>query len=441
MTDDQYGFATGQVHAGATPESAFGARIDPIYLTAGFVFDDFEHARARFAGDDGGWVYSRLGNPTVAAVERRIAELEGGTGAILAASGQAATLIATVGLLKAGDHFLSAPSIYEGTRALFRETFSGFGIEVEFVEHPNDLDDWRRRLRPNTKLLFGEAIPNPKNDLIDIEGIARVAHEHGVPFAIDNTVATPYQLRPIEWGADIVVHSASKFLAGHGAALGGVLVDAGRFDWGARPDLFPHLNTPIPSLGGQSWVEKAGLDAYLAHTRSAVSGRLGATVSPFNAFLIKQGVETLSLRVRQHAANALAVATWLDAQPEVESVDYSGLPENPFHDLAERYLPRGQGSVFAFTFRGGIDAARRFVDGVDLFTRMTHIGDVRSLVLHPGTTTHAKISAEEREQAGILEGTVRLSVGIEEIEDLIADLERGFRAVRAGTPEPVSAAA
>jgi O-acetylhomoserine (thiol)-lyase len=428
---DELGFTTQQVHASAVPDAAHGARITPIYLTAGFVFDDFEHAKARFAGQDGAWVYTRLGNPTIQAAEQRIAELEHGRSGILTASGQSATFLAVLGILHAGDHFLSAPSLYEGTRSMFRETLGGFGIEVEFLDDPNDLDEWRRRLRPNTRLFFGETLPNPKNDLIDIAGIASVAHANGLPFIVDNTVPTPYQLRPIDHGVDVVVHSASKFLAGHGAALGGAIVDAGTFDWSANPDFFAHLNQPVVSLGGASWVEKFGRDAYIAHTRSTLSGRVGPTPSPFNAFLIKQGIETLSLRMRQHAANAAAVAAWLDAQPEVESVDHTSLPSNPFHALATRYLHRGNGSVFSFTLTGGEESARRLIDTVEVFTRMTHIGDVRSLILHPGTTTHAKATEEERVRNGIHPGTVRLSVGIEEIEDLIADLERGFAAIRA----------
>ena len=301
---------------------------------------------------------------------------------------------------------------------------------MDFVDDASDLDEWRRLIRPTTRLLFGETIPNPKNDLIDIEAIVGVAHEYGLPFAIDNTLATPYLLRPIDYGADIVLHSASKFLSGHGSSLGGVIVDAGKFDWSARPDAFPHLNTPQNALRGASYVERYGNRAYVAYTRSVIASRLGPVLSPFNAFLLQQGIETLSLRVAQHSRNALTIATWLEAQPEVESVDYAGLPSSPYNLLARRYLPRGAGSVFAFTLQGGETAAARFLNSVELFTRMTHLGDVRSLILHPATTTHTLLSEEELVANGIDPGLIRLSVGIEDADDLIRDLERGLEAVR-----------
>ncbi|MHA7984951.1 O-acetylhomoserine aminocarboxypropyltransferase/cysteine synthase family protein [Rathayibacter sp. CAU 1779] len=448
--DEPFGFTTAQVHAGAEPDSAFGSRIPPIYLSAGFVFDDFDQARDRFAGEVDGYTYSRSGNPTTAAVERRLAVLEGGFAApdaeaIVVGSGQAALTVAFLGVLQAGDHIVSANSIYEGTRGLLRENLARLGIASDFVGEAsgrssgvgpsgaaaNDPDAWRRAIRPETRALFIEPIPNPKNDLVDVEAIARVAREAGIPLIVDNTLATPYLLRPFEFGADIVVHSASKFLAGHGAALGGVVVDSARFDWGARPDAFPHLNTPQRALGGRSYVEAHGGSAYVAYTRQVVASRLGPTLSPFNAFLLQQGLETLSLRVAQHSRNALAVAAWLEGQPEVESVDYSGLASSPYHGLAQKYLPDGQGSVFAFTLRGGEPAARAFHDALRLFSRMTHLGDVRSLVLHPATTTHTLRTAEERLAAGIGPGTLRLSIGIEDADDLIRDLARGLAAVRA----------
>lgn len=349
--------------------------------------------------------------------------------------------MALLSVLKAGDHFLSAPSIYEGTRALFRGNFARFGIEVEFVENPNDPDDWHRRVRDDTRLFFGEAIPNPKNDLIDIEAIATAAHEHDVPFAIDSTVPTPYLLRPIDHGADIVFHSTSKFLAGHGNSIGGVVIDAGRFDWAAHPDKYPHLHQPIFEDGteGTTWVEKFGDKANFAFARAVVAGRFGTSLSPFNAFLVQQGIETLSLRVERHTRNALAVATWLEQQPEVSSVDYPGLPSNPFHALAQKYYPRGAGSVFAFTLAGGQEAAKVLYDAVEVFTRMTHIGDVRSLILHPPTTTHSKLSQAERDKAGIHPGLIRLSVGIEDVEDLLADLGRAFRVLRGENPPSLRA--
>lgn len=441
--DEPLGFATAQVHAGTDVDTAFGARVTPVYLTAGFVFDDFEQARDRFAGVDEGYTYSRSGNPTTAAVERRLAVLEGATSApdaeaIVVGSGQAALAVAFLGILQAGDHVVSAASIYEGTRGLLRENLGRLGIEVDFVRNANDPDAWRRAIRPTTKALFGEPIPNPKNDLLDLETVAAVAREAGIPFIVDNTLATPYLLRPFEFGADIVVHSASKFLAGHGSALGGVVVDAGRFDWSARPDAFPHLNTPQRALGGRSYVEAYGRSAYAAYTRQVVASRFGPTLSPLNAFLLQQGLETLSLRVAQHSRNALAVAAWLQVQPEVASVDYSGLASSPHHELAGKYLPDGQGSVFSFTLRGGEPAARAFYDALRLFSRMTHLGDVRSLALHPASTTHTLLTEDERLANGIGPGLLRLSVGIEDADDLIRDLARALDAVRALTELPLA---
>jgi O-acetylhomoserine (thiol)-lyase len=438
-----FAFATEQVHAGEELDGEFGARIAPIYLTAGFAFDDFETARARFAGDDDGYTYSRVGNPTCSAVERRLARLERGAEAVLVGSGQAAITVALLGILQVGDHLLSAASLYEGSRGLFRENFARFGIEVDFVEDARDPDAWRALVRPNTKALFGESIPNPTNDLVDIAGLADVAHENGIPLVIDNTLATPYLLRPIEHGADIVVHSASKFLSGHGASLGGALVATDDFDW-ASADRFPHLVSPERSLGGLSYVERYGSRAYIEYTRNVVASRLGPVISPINAFLIQQGIETLSLRVERHCANALAIAEWLERQPEVVSVDYAGLASSPSRDLAERYLPDGAGSVFAFTLRDGAGAAEEFINAVGLFSRMTHLGDVRSLILHPASTTHAGRTADELAKAGIGQGLIRLSIGIEDVDDLIADLELGLAAVRAAgqsAPEPARAPA
>ncbi|WP_258370195.1 MULTISPECIES: O-acetylhomoserine aminocarboxypropyltransferase/cysteine synthase family protein [unclassified Curtobacterium] len=425
-----FGFSTEQVHGGVVPDSAHGARITPIHMSSGFLFDDFGQARDRFAGDDAGYTYTRLGNPTNASLERRVAVLERGVEAILVGSGQAAVTVALLGLLQAGDHVVSASSIYEGTRGLLLQNLGRLGISVDFVDDARDPDAWRALIRPETRLLFGESIPNPKNDVLDIAMVAAVAHEHGVPLVVDNTLATPYLVRPLEHGADIVVHSASKFLAGHGSAIGGVVVDGGRFDWAATGGRFPHLTEPDRALGGRSHVDRHGDRAFVAYARDVVAARLGPTPSPFNAFLIQQGVETLSLRMERHGANALTIARWLDAQPEVANVDHAGLESNPYHDLATRYLPRGAGSVFAFSLAGGRDAAQRFVDALGLFSRMTHLGDVRSLILHPASTTHAQRTPEERAATGIDEGLLRVSVGIEDVEDLIRDLERGLAAVR-----------
>lgn len=433
--DEQRGFTTEQVHGGFLPDTAHGARVPAIHMSSGFLFEDAAQARDRFAGTDDGYTYTRLGNPTNADVERRIALLEHGAEAILVGSGQAAATVAFLGLLGAGDHVVSAASIYEGTRGLLLQNLGRLGITVDFVTDARDLDAWAAAVRPETKAFFAETIPNPKNDVLDITGVAEVAHRAGVPLVVDNTLATPYLVRPVDHGADIVVHSASKFLSGHGAGLGGVVVDGGRFDWTANPERWPHLTQADRALGGASHTDRYGHGAFIAYARDVVAARVGPTPSPFNAFLLRQGIETLSLRVERHVANALAVATWLEAQPEVTSVDHAGLASSPYHDLARRYLPRGAGSVFAFTLAGGEPAAHAFIDAVELFSRMTHLGDVRSLVLHPASTTHAGRTPEERAAQGIDDGLVRLSVGIEDVADLVRDLERGFAAVRelAGT--------
>lgn len=431
MSDDGHGFATEQVHGGFLPDTAHGARVPAIHMTSGFLFDDFDQARERFAGTDDGYTYTRLGNPTNADVERRVALLERSAEAILVGSGQAAVTVALLGLLQAGDHVVSARSIYEGTKGLLLQNLARLGIEVDFVADQRDLDAWAAAVRPNTKAFFAETIPNPKNDVLDIEGVADTAHRAGVPLVVDNTLATPYLVRPVEHGADIVVHSASKFLSGHGAGLGGLVVDGGRFDWGRTPERFPHLTTPDRALGGQSYVQRYGNRAFVVFARDVVASRIGPSPSPFNAFLLRQGIETLSLRVERHVENALAVASFLERQPEVTSVDHAGLASSSYHDLAQRYLPRGAGSVFAFTLAGGEPAARAFIDAVQLISRMTHLGDVRSLVLHPATTTHAGRTATERAELGIGDGLVRLSVGIEDVADLLADVGRGLAAVRA----------
>ncbi|WP_066519658.1 O-acetylhomoserine aminocarboxypropyltransferase/cysteine synthase family protein [Curtobacterium ammoniigenes] len=430
-SEEPFGFATEQIHGGVVPDAAFGARVPPIHMSSGFLFDDFDQARDRFAGTEDGYTYTRLGNPTNADVERRIALLEHGTEAILVSSGQAAAAVAFLGLVQAGDHIVSAQSIYEGTKGLLLQNLRRLGVEVDFVERSGDLAEWEARIRPNTKLLFGESIPNPKNDILDVAAVADLAHRHGVPLVVDNTLATPYLLRPLEHGADIVIHSASKFLSGHGVAIGGAVVDGGHFDWRAEPERWPHLHQPERALEGASYAERFGTGAAIVFARDVVAARLGPTPSPFNAFLIRQGIETLSLRVERHSRNAHAIAEWLARRPEVTSVDYAGLASNPYHALAERYLPRGAGSVFAFTLAGGEAAARRVMDAVRLFSRMTHLGDVRSLILHPASTTHAQRTPDERRAAGIDDGLIRLSVGLEDVADLIRDLDHAFNALSA----------
>ncbi|MGV8895603.1 MAG: O-acetylhomoserine aminocarboxypropyltransferase/cysteine synthase family protein [Rhodoglobus sp.] len=423
------GFATRQLHSGSARRgSSVNPRVTPIYMTAGFVLDDFDQATELFSTGDG-YSYTRVCNPTNEAVERAVADLEGGAEALLVGSGQAALAVTLLGLLASGDHLVSASSLYEGTRGFLIDNLPRYGIDTAFVDDANDPLAWERVIQPNTRALFAESIPNPKNDILDIAAVAAVAHAHGIPLIIDNTLATPYLLRPLEHGADIVIHSASKFLAGHGAALGGIVVDNGRFDAERSGELFPHL-VERGRLGGPSFAERAGGNARISYLREVIALRFGPTPSPLNAFLIAQGIETLSLRVEKQSQNALGVARWLDHQSEVQSVDYSGLESNKFHELALRYLPDGQGAVFSFTLTGGLNAARAFVNALQTVTHMTHLGDVRSLILHPATTSHNLRTDDELEASGIWPGTLRLSIGIEDLADLIRDLDRGLAAVR-----------
>lgn len=420
------GFATRQLHAGADAADPHRSRATPIHLSAGFVFEDFDEAHARFAGTADGFAYTRVANPTNAAAERRIADLESGSGALLVGSGQAAVAVTILSLVSAGDHILASPSIYEGTRELLRDDLFRLGVGTTFVPELNDLAAWEAGIRPETRALFAESIANPKNDLLDIAGLAAIAHRHRIPLVVDNTLTTPYLLRPIEHGADVVVHSASKFLAGHGTVLGGVVVDGGRFSWGDAADRYRHLGVDR-GPDGLTRIERSGADAFLEQARH-VAMRYGPTPSPLNAFLILQGVETLSLRVQRQSATALRIAAWLEDHPAVESVDYGGLASSPHRRLAERYLPRGQGAVVAVTVHGGRDAARAFTDALGLFTRMTHLGDTRSLVLHPASTTHVLRDETELAAAGIGQGLLRLSIGLEDPEDLIADLDQALAA-------------
>lgn len=417
------GFSTRQVHErgpGASPT----ARATPIYLTAGFEFDEYAAAGAHFGAGEG-YAYTRIGNPTIDAVEHTLAALEGGSQALLLASGQAATTVALLALVEAGGHIVSSTHIYEGTRGLLRDNIARLGIDTTFVADIDDADAWEAAIRPETRALFAESISNATNRILDIPAIAAVAQRHGIPLVIDNTFATPYLLRPIELGADVVVHSASKFLAGHGSVLGGAIVDSGRFDAERSGALYPHLVAPGRGPGGvpaPSIAERTGGDARIAYARESVAPRFGPTPSPLNAFLIGQGIETLSLRVDRQSANALAVAQWLAARPEVASVEYAGLPSHRDHALAVRDLEAGFGSVFTFTLRGDADTAQRFVEALDVFTHMTHLGDVRSLVLHPASTSHAFLTEAERRAVGVEPGTLRVSIGIEDVADLVGDL-------------------
>lgn len=427
MTVDSPGFATRAVHAARNPHVA-ASRATPIYLTAGFEFDDFDHAAEHF-GTGAGFGYTRTGNPTVHAVERQLAALESGVDAVLVASGQAAVATALLSVAGAGDHIVSSTHIYEGTRGLFLDNLSRLGIETTFVDDIRDPEAWRAAIRPGTRALFAESIANARNDLLDVRAVSAVADDAAIPLIVDNTLATPALLRPLEHGAAIVVHSASKFLAGHGSVLGGVIIDGGRFDATTAGHNAPHLVLPGRS-GLDSVAARHGGSARTAYARESVAPRFGASPSPLNAFLIGQGAETLALRVERQSRTALEVARWLHRHDAVESVDYLGLESHPHHDLAVRYLDGGHGSIFTVTLRGGLDAAREFVENVRVFTHMTHIGDVRSLVLHPATTSHASRTEEERRRLGVHPGTLRLSIGIEDPEDLIRDLDRVLTPVR-----------
>jgi O-acetylhomoserine (thiol)-lyase len=433
-----WSFETRQIHAGQTPDPTTGARALPIYQTTSYVFDSTEQAANRFGLKEFGNIYTRLNNPTTDVVEQRIASLEGGAAALLVASGQSAETIALLNVAEAGDHIVSSPSLYGGTYNLFHYTLPKFGITVSFVDDPDDLESWRAAVRPNTKAFFAETISNPKQDVLDIAGVAEVAHAAGVPLIVDNTVATPYLIRPLEWGADVVVHSATKYLGGHGTAIAGVIVDGGTFDYAASPERFPGFNQPDGSYHGLVYARDLGVGsalganlAFILKARVQLLRDFGAAVSPFNAFLIAQGLETLSLRIERHVENAFAVATWLEGRDEVLSVNYAGLPSSAWYALGQKYAPKGAGAVVAFEIQGGIEAGKRFVDALELHSHVANIGDVRSLVIHPASTTHSQLSESEQLASGVTPGLVRLAVGLENITDILADLEAGFRAAKA----------
>ena len=427
-------FETRQVHSGAAPDPTTHARATPIYQTTSYVFDNSEHAKNLFALAEFGNIYTRIQNPTQAVVEERIAALEGGTGALLLASGQSASTFAVLNIAQAGDHIVSSSSIYGGTYNLFKYTLAKLGIETTFVEHQDDVEEWRRAVRPNTKLFFAETIGNPKINVLDIRSVADAAHDAGVPLIVDNTIATPYLIRPFEHGADIVVHSATKFLGGHGTTIGGVLVDGGRFEWSKNVEKFPGLTEPDPSYHGASYTAAVGDGlAYIIKARVQLLRDLGSAIAPNSAWLLIQGIETLSLRIERHVQNAQEIAEWLDNHPDVASVNYSGLPSSPWYAAANTYAPKGVGAVLSFELKGGVDSGRAFVDSLALFSHLANIGDVRSLVIHPASTTHSQLTPEQQLTAGVTPGLVRLSVGIENIDDLKADLEAGLTAARAAT--------
>jgi O-acetylhomoserine (thiol)-lyase len=434
VTDTQ-GFETRQIHAGQEPDPTTGARAMPIYQTTAYEFRDSDHAADLFALQEIGNIYTRIMNPTQGVVEARMSALEGGTetavglpGALVVASGQSAETIAILNLAEAGDHIVSGSALYGGTYNLFHYTLPKMGIEVTFVDDPDDMEAWRAAARPETRAFYGESIGNPLNNVLDLPALSAVAHEVGVPLIIDNTVATPFLIRPLEHGADIVVHSATKFIGGHGTVIAGVIVDGGSFDFGAsgRHAMFTE---PDPSYHGLAYWPALGAGSYIIKARVQLLRDLGPAISPFNAFLLLQGLETLSLRMERHVQNARAVVAYLDGHDQVESVAYAGLPSSPWYDVGERMTGgAGVGSVPAFVIKGGREAGTKFVEGLVLHSHVANIGDVRSLVIHPGSTTHSQLSEEEQAATGVESGLVRLSVGLETIEDILADLDIGFAA-------------
>ena len=425
-----WGFDTAQIHAGANPDPATNARATPIYQTTAYVFNSSEHAKNLFGLAEFGNIYTRIMNPTQDVAEQRIAALEGGTAALLLASGQAAETFAVLNIAQAGDHIVSSSTIYGGTYNLFKYTLAKLGIETTFVENQDDAAEWAAAVRPNTKLFFGETIGNPKVSILDIEKVAKVAHEAGVPLIVDNTVATPYLIKPLEHGADIVVHSATKFLGGHGTVVAGAIVDGGKFAW-SKSDRFPGLTTPDPSYHGVTYTDALGDGiAYIIKARVQLLRDIGAAISPNSAFQLLQGIETLSLRVQRHVDNAQKIAEFLAKHPQVLSVNYAGLATSPWHDAAKKYAPKGAGAIVSFEIAGGVEAGAKFVDGLNLFSHVANIGDVRSLVIHPASTTHSQLTPEQQLTAGVTPGLVRLSVGLETIDDLFADLESGFAAAK-----------
>ena len=428
----EWGFETRQIHSGAAPDPTTGARATPIYQTTSYTFRDTAHAAALFGLAELGNIYTRIMNPTQAVFEERIAALEGGVAALAVASGQAAESIALLNLAENGGHIVSSASLYGGTYNLFHYTLPKLGVEVTFVDDPDDLEAWRAAVRPETKAFYAETLGNPKGDVLDFAGVSAIAHENKIPLVVDNTLATPYLCNPLAHGADIVVHSATKFLGGHGTSIGGVIVDGGNFDYEGS-GRFPGFTEPDPSYHGLVFGD---LPESLFPARFVLKARLqylrdlGASVSPFNSFLFIQGVETLSLRMERHVQNAAAVAAWLEARAEVSWVAYPGLESSPWHARQQQYLPRGGGAILAFGIEGGADAGRRFIEGLELFSHLANVGDVRSLAIHPASTTHSQLTEAEQVTTGVTPDLVRLCIGIESVEDILADLELGFAAAK-----------
>src|SRR5690606_28481930 len=422
----KYRFDTLAVHAGQEPDPATNARAVPIYQTTSYVLNDTTHAANLFALKEFGYIYTRIMNPTTDVFEKRMAELEGGVGALAVAAGQTAETFAILNIAGAGDEIVSATSLYGGTYNLFYHTFSEIGVTVKFVD-PSDPENFRKAITPKTKALYAETIGNPKLDILDIEAVAEIAHEHGIPLIVDNTFATPYLCRPFEWGADIVVHSATKWIGGHGTSIGGVIVDSGKFDWAASGK-FPRLTEPDPAYHGLSYTEAFGPLAYILRARVRLLRDVGGPLSPFNSFLFLQGLETLHLRMQRHCENTLKVAQFLKEHPAVSWVNYPGLEDHPSYALAKKYLPKGAGAVLTFGIKGGIPAALKFIDSLKLFSLLANVGDAKSLVIHPATTTHQQLTPEQQRETGVTEDLIRLSIGIEDADDLIEDLDQALKA-------------
>ena len=423
-----YHFETIQLHGGQEcPDPATGARAVPIYATTSYVFEDCAQAAARFALSEPGNIYGRLTNPTQEVLERRVAALEGGAAALALASGAAAITYTLQALARDGGHIVAQKTIYGGSYNLLAHTLPGFGITADFVDI-HDLAQVEAAIRPETRAIYAETLGNPNSDIPDLDALARLAHRHGLPLVVDNTFGTPYWVRPLEHGADLVLHSATKFLGGHGAALGGVIVDGGNFDWAAS-GRYPAIAAPNPSYHGVSFTQAAGRAAFVTYVRAVLLRDTGAAISPFAAFLLLQGIETLSLRLERHGENTRRVVEYLAGHPLVERVNHPSLPEHPDHGLYQRYFPQGGGSVFTFEIRGGVREAHRFIDRLELFSLLANVADAKSLVIHPATTTHSQLTEEALLDQGIRPNTIRLSVGTEHIDDLLADLERGFQAV------------
>lgn len=424
----EYKFETLQLHVGQeSPDAATGARAVPIYATTSYVFQDCAQAAARFGLTDSGNIYGRLTNSTQEVLEKRIAALEGGVGALALASGAAAITYTLEALGQNGGHFVAQKTIYGGSYNLLAHTLPNFGITASFV-NIHDLAQVEAAIRDNTRAIYIETLGNPNSDIPDIDALARLAHRHGLPLVVDNTFGTPYLIRPIDHGADIVVHSATKFLGGHGTTLGGIIVDSGNFDWSAS-DKYPAISQPNPSYHGVSFVNAAGAAAFVTYVRAVLLRDTGATISPFAAFLLLQGIETLSLRIERHAQNTARVVDYLAHHPLVERVNHPSLPTHPDHALYRKYFPRGGGSIFTFEIRGGIAEAHKFIDNLKIFSLLANVADVKSLVIHPATTTHSQLSEAELTDQGIRPNTIRLSIGTEHIDDILADLERGFSAL------------